>query len=331
VKRSGLKIIFCVLLALPSVAFAQATKPAVEYRSLLNIPFTQAEGNFEICELQIVFPSPAYDRATLSITEESGEEVASVPLHLQSYLKFPIFGTFVPDVPDTIRIGKSGDFVLTIKAADEVITRFPFTIVSEVGADPYARPKGYLRDGPWRDLAYLSLPVYGENANIKFNWWMSLRELPVDMTNPAVRIRLMQGYKEVARSTAAQTLTKQDWQFFATELVKTRGRNKGPLTMTELVAHDSSYLLIVEANNVPIKSYRLEVRDGHLQRADQSRIDFEPHADFISPRFIETSGGAPASAPAVTDAYWLRRSGVRRSFAPFAARPEQPQQIGKKE
>src|SRR5262249_42285038 len=105
---------------------------------------------------------------------------------------------------------------------------------------------------------------------------------------------------------------------------------KGPLTMNELAARDASYLLIIEANNTPIKSYRLEARNGRLQRADQSRIDFEPHADFISPRFIETSDSGSSSEAAVTDAYWLRRSGVRRSFAPLANR-EQNQQISKKD
>jgi hypothetical protein len=300
---------------MPSLAYTQQTRPAVEYRSLLNIPF-ETDGNFHVNELQIVFPSAASDHATLSISEDSGADVASVPLHLQSYLKFPIFGTFVADASDPIKIAKSGDFVLTIKAGEEVITRLPFSIVAETGDDPYGPPKGFLRDGPWRDLAYLSLPAYGANANVKFNWWMSLRELPAHMVTPAVRLRLLQGYKEVARSTDVHTLTELDWQFFASELVKTSGRNRGPLTMNELVARDASYLLIVEANNTPIKSYRLEVRNGHLQRADQSRIDFEPHADFISPRFVETSVGGSSSEAAVTDAYWLRRSGIRRSFAP---------------
>ena len=314
---------------LSSSAYAQETKPAVEYRSLLNIPF-ETDGCFRINELQIVFPSPTSDHATLTISKDSGEEVASVPLHLQSYLKFPIFGTFVADSSEPVRIGKSGDFVLTIKAGEEVITRLPFSIIAETGDDAYAPPKGFLRDGPWRDFAYLSLPAYGDNGDLRFNWWMSLRELPADITKPAVRIRLMQGYKEVARSTDVHVLTELDWQFFASELVKTKGRNKGPLTMGELGARDASYLLIVEANNIPIKSYRLEVRNGHLQRADQSRIGFEPHADFISPRFIETSDSGSSSQAPVIDAYWLRRSGIRRSFAPLTNR-QQNQQISKKD
>jgi hypothetical protein len=320
-----------VLLAASCVALAQETKPAVEYRSILNIPFAEANGNFQINQLQIVFPSPHSDHATLSISKASGEEIASVPLHLESYLRFPIFGSFVPDAPQSIRIGEPGDFVLTIKVTDEVITRFPFTLVSEANADPYGPPRGFLRDGPWRDLAYLSLPATGGNSNMKFNWWMSLRELPVGMTDPAVTIRLMQGYKEVARSSEELRLRELDWQCFSTELVKTKPKDKGRLTLNELVGHDASYLLIVEADHVPIKSYQLEVRGGRVQRAEQSRIDFEPHADFISPRFAEASASATASEYSVTDAYWLRRTGIRRSFAPLALNRETNQQISKKE
>jgi hypothetical protein len=72
-------------------------------------------------------------------------------------------------------------------------------------------------------------------------------------------------------------------------------------------------MLIVEANGTPIKSYPVEVKRGRLQRADQSRLDFEPHADFISPRLIDISAKADSHL-LMRDVYWVRRSAVTRTF-----------------
>jgi len=146
---------------------------------------------------------------------------------------------------------------------------------------------------------------------------MSLRELPSELSNPEISLRLFENHKEIARSGERLTLDSVDWQFFASDLINinTRSRNNQQLTLRDLVARDATYLLIVEADGKPIKSYSLEVNNRRLQRVEQSRFDYEPHADFIAPRFVETNGETEASA-LVTDAIWVRRSGVRGWFPP---------------
>jgi hypothetical protein len=80
-----------------------------------------------------------------------------------------------------------------------------------------------------------------------------------------------------------------------------------------LARRDGDYMLIIEANGTPIKSYPVEVKRGRLQRADQSRLDFEPHADFISPRLVDTSAKSDSHF-LMRDVYWLRRSAVTSTF-----------------
>ena len=60
---------------------------------------------------------------------------------------------------------------------------------------------------------------------------------------------------------------------------------------------------MLEADGVPIKSYAVEVKDGKLARIKLSRLDYEPHTGFISPRFIDTSLGS--SNYKMIDAYWV--------------------------
>jgi hypothetical protein len=163
-------------------------------------------------------------------------------------------------------------------------------------------------------LAYFSVPVDNPSANVDFNWWMSLRELPIGMTNPLVTIHLMRGSLEIASSRDRVVLNSIDWQFFTSELIRTTKSGTQHLTPGELAKRDGDYLLIVEANGKPIKSYRVEVKGGRLQRPDQSRLDFEPHVDFISPRLIDTSARSD-SHYLMRDVYWVRRSAVTGTFA----------------
>lgn len=307
--------VLTLVAALPSVTPGQLARPAAEYHSLLNMRFSAANGEFLIDGLQIVFPPGGEERAMLTVNRSSGEEVTSLPLRFESHSNSPLFSDLVPnDEPGEIKLGESGDFVLTIKVADRVITRFPFSLKVEPDVDPYDPPKKFLREGPWRDLAYFSVPLGNPGASVDFNWWMSLRELPIGMTNPLVAIHLMKGYREVASSRDRVALNSDDWQFFTSELIQITKSGPQRITLGDLAKRDGDYMLIVEANGTPIKSYPVEVKRGRLQRAEQSRLDFEPHADFISPRLIDTS--AKTDSPyLMRDIYWVRRSAVTSTFA----------------
>lgn len=330
-------VILLTCLAVVPATVAQPARPAVEYRSLLNVDFAEVDGELLIGDLHVVFPPSGYEQAVLTVTDGAGKEVAHLPLRLDSYLSFPVFGRFVPENnPTAIKLAKAGDYVLTVKIAGDAITRFPITIGAEPTDNPYDPPKRFWREGPWRDFGYLSLPTSSSGGNVRFNWWMSLRELPIGltngMTNAAVTIHLLENFKEVAASREQLKVDQLDWQFMSAELARVKTRKAGTehLTMRDLVERDRVYLLIVKANGTPIKSFTLETRGGRLLRVEQCRIGFEPHAEFIAPRFIESRGesGQPSS---VTDAYWVRRSGERRSFPPSFVPNALNQQVGRED
>src|SRR5215510_1024016 len=303
------------LLLMSSVAFGQLARPAAEYRSLLNMRFSEADGEFQIDALQLVFP-PAGDKlALLTINKASGERVMSLPLRLESHSTSPVFADLVPtEEPKGIKLRELGDFILTIVIADDVVTRFPFTLSAEPAGNAYDAPKRFLREGPWRDLAYLSTPVDQPTANLDFNWWMSLRELPIGMTNPLVVVHVISNSREVARSREPVTLNSDDWQFFNRELVRITKTGPQQLTLADLAKRDGDYLIVVEANGTPIKSYRLGVLAGRLQRAEQSRLDFEPHVDFMSPRLLDNATKSD-SRDLQRDIYWVRRTAKVATFA----------------
>jgi hypothetical protein len=100
-----------------------------------------------------------------------------------------------------------------------------------------------------------------------------------------------------------------DWSFFSKELVTPSGLAPGSphyLTMADL-KKDGDYTVVLKANGQPLKSYKFQVKGGQIQRPDLSRIDYEPHTSFISPRFIDISAGS-SSRYHMRDMFWLKKS-----------------------
>lgn len=308
-SRRGLFIVTLLLLMVPN-AFGQEHKPAAEYLSLLNLRFYEADGGFLVDGLQLVFPPQGARRAAFVLSKAGGGEVASVPLRIEPFEKFPVFGLLVPDGnPGVVKVGQPGDFVITIKVNGEAVSALPFSMREEKGTDPFNPTRRFTREGPWKDLGFVSAKVDDPQARLSFNWWTSLRELPAATGRTLLTVHAMRGGQEIASSNSPVVPSSNDWQFFTRELVeaKTVGKpTRQYLTRAALAANDGEVTFVVKANGQPVKSYRMQVKGGQLQSLDRSRLGYEPRTDFISPRMIDTSSGS-SSDYHMLEAYWLRR------------------------
>jgi hypothetical protein len=306
--RHRLSILMLLLLLAPSAAVGQTMRPAVEYQSLLNMRFYEADGGFLVDGLQLVFPPQGVRRAVFVLSRAGGGEVASVPLRIEPFGAFPAFGLLLPDGnPGVIRVGQPGDYVITIKVNDEVISALPFSMREEKGADPFNPTRRFTREGPWRGLGFISNKVDDPEARVSFNWWTSLREFPAASGRTLLTVHVMRGGQEVASSNSPVVPSSNDWQFFKRELVeaKTVGKpTRQYLTRAALAAKDGEVAVVVKANGQPVKSYRMQVKGGQLQPLDRSRLGYEPRTDFISPRMIDTSSGS-GSDYNMLEAYWF--------------------------
>lgn len=307
--RRGLLVLALLLAAAPA-ALGQAQRPAAEYVSLLNLRFYEADGGFLVDGVQLVFPPQGVRGATFVLSKAGGGEVASVPLRIEPFGAFPAFALLVPDgTPGVVKVGQSGDFVMAIKVDDQAVTSLPFSMKEEKGTDPFNPTRRFTREGPWRELGFLSAAVEDAGAHVSFNWWMSLRELPSAAGRQLCTIHLMQGGQEVAASNSPVVPSAHDWQFFTRELVeaKTAGKpTRQYLTKQALAAKDGEFTVVVKVNGQPVKSYRMQVKGGQIQTLGRSRLGHEPAADFVSPRLIDTSSGS-SSNYRMLEAYWLQK------------------------
>jgi hypothetical protein len=317
------KIIFstCLLIALlllPSLrsgdifqVFAQNYKPAAELETLLNMRFYENNGGFLVENIQIVFPPQGVQRGEFVISRAGGEEVVSVPLRMEPFGNFPAFANLKPaGHTGSIKVGQSGDFVMAVKLGGEVITQMPFSLKEERNNDPYNPQTRFVREGLWRDHAFISAPVADPSGHIFFHFWISLRELPAGISSPRLNVHLMHGTQEVGVTRSPIVPSYIDWSFFSKDLVTPAGLAPGSphyLTMADL-KKDGEYAIVLKANGQPVKSYKFQIKGGQVQRPDQSRIDYEPHVNFLSPRYIDTTSGT-GSRYAMHDMYWVKKSG----------------------
>ena len=285
----------------------QTYKPAIEFHSFMQLRFYENQGNFLVEDLEVVFPPAGSRKATFVITRANGAAVASVPLRLETPLAtYTMFGMYKPDgVPGNANIGEPGDYVLSVQIDGRPVTTLPFSMKRESSNDPFNPKNTFVREGPWRDLAYFSDRTEQPGSNIQFNWWTSLRELPAGTPQrPLVTLHILHGAQEIAATRSPVVVSQTDWQFFNQELEVLGAKPARWMTLADLTKKDGEYTVVAKVNGKPFKTYRAEVRGGQLQRHPRNALGYEPQTDFISPRMVDTSAGT-TSRYVMRDTYWV--------------------------
>src|SRR6185295_2141464 len=90
IMKSKMRLLALLIfsIAFPSVEMAQSGKSAIEYQSLLNMRYYEADGGFLVDDLQMVFPPEGNQKLSFIITRNTGEEVARVPLRSEGIRTF---------------------------------------------------------------------------------------------------------------------------------------------------------------------------------------------------------------------------------------------------
>ena len=300
-----LSLLFC---AAAAPAGARQYKPAAEYQSLMNLRFYETDGGFLVEHVQLVFPPADLKKASFVISKAGGGEVASVPLRFAP-MEFPAFGLLEPDgVPGVVRVGQSGDFTMSVVVDGQALTTLPFSLKEQVSSDPFKPGRGFVRDGQFKDLAYFSVVPDDPAGEVHFNWWMSLRELPAGMKDARVTLHLLSNGQEIAASTGPVIPTVNDWQFIQHKQLSVPGVPRAHwLTLADMTKKDGELSLVLKANGQPFKTYKTRVASGKIERLPQNALTYEPHASFISPRFVDMSAGSN-SRYKMYEMYWVRRS-----------------------
>jgi hypothetical protein len=216
---------------------------------------------------------------------------------------------YKPDgVPGNANVGEPGDYVLSVQVDGQAMTTLPFSMKREASNDPFNPKTTFVREGPWRDLAYFSQRTEAPDAHLEFNWWTSLRELPPGQPQrPLVTLHILHGGQEIAATRSPVVISQTDWQFFNQEFHFPAERQVRWMTLADLTKRDGEYTVVAKVGGKPFKSYRAEVRGGQLQRHPRNALGTEPHTDFISPRLVDTTSRSN-SEYTMYDTYWVKKN-----------------------
>lgn len=195
---------------------------------------------------------------------------------------------------------------MSVMVDGQAITSMPFTLREENSSDPFNPVKRFVRDGSWRDLGYLSVVPDDPNGEVRFSWWMSTSELPGGKEGQ-VTLHLLVNGKEFAASRGPVVASTNDWYFFAHKQlsVPTLPRNHW-LTLSDLTKQNGEVALVLKANGQAFKTYKTTVSGGQIQRLPRSALNFEPHAQWVSPRFIDVSSGSNSSYK-MFEMFWVKK------------------------
>jgi hypothetical protein len=299
-------LMLAIVLAATTATAAQTYKPAIEFESLMNIRYYENNGGFLLEDLQVVFPPANVGNAKLVVTEQGGAVVDTLPLRFEK-MEFPAFGRFRPESgnPGNVRVGKSGNFVMSVIVDGQTITSMPFSLREETSADPFNPGRRFVRSGPFPDFAFFSVVPDEPNGEARFNWWMSLREMPAK--GARVTLHVMNNGKEIASRTDPVIPSVTDWEFHRHRQISVPTLPKNHwLTLADLTKLNGELAVVVKANGQPIKTYKTTVSGGQIQRLPQNGLNFEPHAQFISPRFIDVSSGTNSQYK-MYEMYWMKK------------------------
>ncbi len=298
-----------LLLLIATAVSGQPYKPAIEYQSLLDMRYYESNGGFLVEDLQLVFPPASVGNAKFVITDQSGAVVDSVPLRYER-MEFAAFGRFRPASgnPGNVRVGRSGNFVMSVLLDGQTLTSMPFSLREENSTDPFNPVKKFVRDGPWSDLAFFSTITDDPGAMLHFNFWMSTRELPAGMRLPKVTLHLLANGKEIAASRGPVVPDTLDWYFYERKelIMETQPKQKW-LNRADLTKQDGELALVVKTNGQPIKTYKTRVKGGQLQTLERNRLGTEPRTDFISPRYVDTTDRSRSDFT-MRDMFWVKKS-----------------------
>jgi hypothetical protein len=128
------------------------------------------------------------------------------------------------------------------------------------------------------------------------------------MKAPKVTIHLMANGKEIAASRGPVVPDTLDWYFYERKemIVATQPQQKW-LSVGDLTKLNGEIAVVVKANGQPIKTYKTQVRNGEIQRLERNRLGYQPHTDFISPRYVDMTDRSRSDFT-MRDMYWMKKS-----------------------
>ena len=278
-------------LSLTTAAAAQDAPPsAFDWVSVLNMRYYPPIGGFMVSDLQALL-LPAGTTEGLLLVRRGSETIARDPLRIRPPGDVPAVSIAERTNPGGFVIAQAGDLTLAFQAGGRTLTEVPVTLSQQAGGDAYNPTRTWVREGPWRSLAFIAVPTADATAPLRFCWWSATRELP-NRAPGNVTARTLRGTSEVARMRGPLHVSEDDWQYRCSDMSVSPAA-RALLNLAGLT--DGSYTMVLEADGgAVVKRFRFSVSGGQIAPHPRSAPGYTPSTGHLPPRSILRSGNREA-------------------------------------
>lgn len=292
----------------PAARPASGPAPAVNAYGLYRLPFDETRGVFYNNEgLFAVFPVSGGEYA-LVVLAPSGTEVARQQLVLEPIQDvqdrpLPAFGLLgTRGQLAYSRDPAPGAYTLAVLLDGEPIAAIETTVTNESSDDPFNPVTTWRADGPWADLGVVRV-LQDDDARLEVSYWLDPAEVGADGTDVAAVL-----YRDGQRLTPADHDGEPVYASFGSRQLRTdkfevgEGIHAHHMTRAEMT--DGTYRIeVVTERGRTLRRFSFRVEGGQFAPHERSALDYQPRADFLSPRAVGRVRGR--SAYVQVDQVWM--------------------------
>ncbi len=310
----------CTLFVISLLGFASTlsaqSEPVMDYATLLTSFDVRPDGRLQLEDnnesLTAVF-LPKQQEA-IAVLSKAGSET---PLHVQDFYK--VQGTKIFTNLEArgkykeFRFTETGDYWLTFKTQNRVMTQIPFTVTKQSNGDEFDPRVVWYADGPWDKWAYVYyLRRKGANAQLEFRMWGRRQAFEAGRETDKYDVVLKKDGDVIAKSRTGYVGT-QYWLAQQFKLENPASKGGRPFTLQQLTKRDGEYQFIVSKNQELYAVHKLSVANGKPVLHPRQNNSHQPRSEYIVPRYANVRAGTSDGG----DTFWMER--VADSVAKSAA------------
>lgn len=294
-----------LLLALCAACLWAQNSSHVNLDSLMNLQFyPDGKGRFRVDGLAYIFPQ---GRQTGQITlTKGGKQVGRAGIVGQPRPETAFsnaFGVISPG-PDSpagfFDADGPGDYTMNVELGGKSIGSYNFKLAGQTAGDPFAKPAGLLRTGPWSGTAIIGRVVEFPNEPLHAGVWMNIRDLPGYQAGKRTPFtaQILKGAQELA--FVEGSVTDDDWTYYNMILMKGTRATKGPFTWADLTKTPGDYSLAIRVNGAIAKQWPFKVANGSIARIPQNELNYSGPG-YLAPQGVQNTQGTYMRE----ERYWL--------------------------
>ena len=299
--------IFILIFTLLGAAQAQQPEPVMDYATLLTSVDVRPDGRLRLENdnepLTTVFLPDSAN--VVAVVTKAGSQT---PLHTQDFYRTR--GNKVFSFLQTrgkykeFKFTEPGDYVVSFKSGNKVLTRLPFTLVRKSNNDEFDPITFWHTQGPWQDMAYIHyLRGGGDEANVEFRMWGQRAEFDSTGTNADQYDVILKKDGDVVAEARTGHVGTPYWLRLTFQMRNPDSKGGRMYTIKELTSRDGTYQFVVSKNNQLYAVYPLEVRGGKPVLHPRQASNFQPRQQYIVPRYSNMHAGIND----IGDTFWMTK------------------------